>query len=321
MSGGITMSTADSAFNDKGIIFGDVGRIGGSTSLGIYSANSILLRPNSQTSASSYGLRISYDAITYNDNTIWHAGNDGSGSGLDSGLHLCGSRFYGKSDKPYHLVAEYVSASANTQLNFGITLLVRKFYPSDSNYSGILIIRCRYEASSTSPAFCSASWVVNNGLSTSDFIVSHKRVSGIVTVRLYAKRTGWGSYCFSKLDEGGWSTNEDDWSLYYASYSSAYAMASIPSDETQVTSQLVDISNRAASAVKLSTSRTINGSSFNGTANITIAPSLLISGDTIASQVGNQTSSYITVPYASNADTLDGQHLSYILNVNGSNNN
>lgn len=38
------------------------------------------------SSSTSQGLKIGYNSFTWKDNTIWHAGNDGSGSGLDADL-------------------------------------------------------------------------------------------------------------------------------------------------------------------------------------------------------------------------------------------
>ena len=64
-----------------------------------------------------------------------------------------------------------------------------------------------------------------------------------------------------------------------------------------------DLANRAT---KLNTARSINGTNFDGTANITIAPSLIIKGNTVASKVGNQTSTYITVPYATSSGNTTG---------------
>ena len=64
-----------------------------------------------------------------------------------------------------------------------------------------------------------------------------------------------------------------------------------------------DLANRAT---KLNTKRKINGVDFDGTTNITIAPSLIIKGNTVASKVGNQTSTYITVPYATSSGNTTG---------------
>lgn len=84
----IVVGKGTSAFNTPGIIFGDnSGRIGtsGDNSLGIFAGN-IVLRPGSLDASSGKGLYVSTTAITYNDNKVWHAGNDGSGSGLNSDL-------------------------------------------------------------------------------------------------------------------------------------------------------------------------------------------------------------------------------------------
>ena len=91
MTGGITMAVGSSAFNDKGILFGTgdtTCRVSSSNngSIGVYTAGSIYLRPGSATSASSYGVVIGSNSITYNDNKIWHAGNDGPTSGLNADL-------------------------------------------------------------------------------------------------------------------------------------------------------------------------------------------------------------------------------------------
>lgn len=90
MTGSLTMGTdSSSAFNSKGILFsGNVGRLSSSTSnIGMYSIGSIYLRPGCTTSAlSAYGVVIGTSSVTYNGNSIWHAGNDGPGSGLDADL-------------------------------------------------------------------------------------------------------------------------------------------------------------------------------------------------------------------------------------------
>lgn len=63
-------------------------RIGTDTggTLGIFAENKIVLRPNSKSSNSGKGVDIYDSRVTYNGYDIWHAGNDGSGSGLDADL-------------------------------------------------------------------------------------------------------------------------------------------------------------------------------------------------------------------------------------------
>ena len=64
-----------------------------------------------------------------------------------------------------------------------------------------------------------------------------------------------------------------------------------------------NVTGNASTATKLQTARKINGVSFDGSSDITLSPlSLPINGNTIAVNVGNQTSNYITVPYATNAN-------------------
>ena len=177
----------------------------------------------------------------------------------------------GKSDKPWHLVAEFTQSNASENINTGITLFVRKFTSANSTtkMQGILVIRCRYESGEATPSFYNVVWLVNNSLPVADFVVTYKRDNNIVTLRLYCRITGWVAYYFNKIDEGGWNSGIDSWTLYHALNNNAYAMENIPTDETQIASELVDISNNAASATKLKTARTINGTSFDGTANIT----------------------------------------------------
>lgn len=98
MTGALTLNGQQSnGFNGVGLIFkNNSGRIGtdSSNGLGIYAGGKVYLRPNSKDSNSGLGVVISSDSITYNDNKVWHAGNDGSGSGLDAdlldGVHLNG---------------------------------------------------------------------------------------------------------------------------------------------------------------------------------------------------------------------------------------
>lgn len=90
MLGALTLNGKQSgAFNSVGLLFKEnSGRIGTSNAndLGIYAGNNIFLKPNSLDESSNTGVVISNSYITYNGGKIWHAGNDGSGSGLDADL-------------------------------------------------------------------------------------------------------------------------------------------------------------------------------------------------------------------------------------------
>lgn len=86
MTGTLNMGSNDLVFNasDSGdIVFANAD---GTQKCRIYSnTNTLNLMPTSINSASA-GLVITNSMMTYKNNTIWHAGNDGSGSGLDADL-------------------------------------------------------------------------------------------------------------------------------------------------------------------------------------------------------------------------------------------
>nr|DAN28945.1 MAG TPA: Head fiber protein [Caudoviricetes sp.] len=96
MTGCLTLTSGSSAaYNKTALSFIKTGttteqaRIGtdASAGLGMYATGSIYLRPNVTLGVgSTNGLILSSSAITYNNNTVWHAGNDGAGSGLDADL-------------------------------------------------------------------------------------------------------------------------------------------------------------------------------------------------------------------------------------------
>ena len=91
---GIKLETSRTGSNAKGLFyrnFDKTGYIGGigmfSTGNGsIYRAHSAYIGWDNSPWDSAENLTISEDAFTYKNNKIWHAGNDGAGSGLDADL-------------------------------------------------------------------------------------------------------------------------------------------------------------------------------------------------------------------------------------------
>ena len=76
MTGAITMPTGSGALSATGIDFGTASHIGSAaSSLGLYSTGGIYICPGDGTLSATYGLAVAYDSITYNSNTVWHAGN------------------------------------------------------------------------------------------------------------------------------------------------------------------------------------------------------------------------------------------------------
>ena len=91
MTGDIKFNIASAAYNSNGLTWingtSNLTHIGSDSAggLGLYGTHNIYLRP-STGEGYTYGLVISKTDLTYNSNTVWHAGNDGSGSTLDADL-------------------------------------------------------------------------------------------------------------------------------------------------------------------------------------------------------------------------------------------
>ena len=70
MTGGITMTSGSSAFNDVGILFSNGGRIGGNLTggLGIYGSNGVYIRPNSTSNAGTDGIEVTANATMPGNN-------------------------------------------------------------------------------------------------------------------------------------------------------------------------------------------------------------------------------------------------------------
>ena len=91
---GLKLETSKTSANAKGLFFRNfdkTGYIGGigmfSTGNGsIYRAYNAYVGWDNSPWNSANNLTVSKDAFTYKNNKIWHAGNDGSGSGLDADL-------------------------------------------------------------------------------------------------------------------------------------------------------------------------------------------------------------------------------------------
>ena len=151
--------------------------------------------------------------------------------------HLSNGAAYprGKTDLPYHEVLTWNSKVTSAQINTCLSLMVSQFYQETD--AGILEIRCRWEAGSTSPSWYTGRWISRDSTVTdnSRFILTWKYDSstGIATLKLYCKITGWTSYNFTKISEHDWGTSRNLWTFNSALYSNAYTVASIPSNETQ----------------------------------------------------------------------------------------
>lgn len=174
--------------------------------------------------------------LKYKNNKVWHAGNDGAGSGLDAdlldgyhgpGLELNSIKRYCKVGNVSSSLSSYNVKFASCTLPDGavdsnITFYVEDCY-SELNKnlftrSGILQVRIRQNTNSNetiTASHPSLKWLLNNGVNTSDFkmyIDDNNKC-----VELWCNVLGpWNAVKFTVLSEGDRNSSKDKglWMLY-----------------------------------------------------------------------------------------------------------
>lgn len=194
---GIKLETSRNSSNAKGLFyrnFDKTGYIGGigmfSTGNGsIYRAYNAYVGWDNSPWDSANNLTVSKDAFTYKNNKVWHAGNDGSGSGLDADL-LDG----------YH--AGYKNGDLALYINFPkITDLISQgLLRSDYETVG-------YPTEDFLIALCK--WAINNYIGETSHVLLQGEitpaVSGWCVLNLYANdgkdnTTGLPKYCSGQVN-------------------------------------------------------------------------------------------------------------------------
>ena len=194
---GLKLETSKTSANAKGLFFRNfdkTGYIGGigmfSTGNGsIYRAYNAYVGWDNSPWDSANNLTVSKDAFTYKNNKIWHAGNDGSGSGLDADL-LDG----------YH--AGYKNGDLALYINFPkITDLISQgLLRSDYETVG-------YPTEDFLIALCK--WAINNYTGETSHVLLQGEitpaVSGWCVLNLYANdgkdnATGLPKYCSGQVN-------------------------------------------------------------------------------------------------------------------------
>lgn len=181
-------------------------------------------------------LAVGENRFLYKGNKVWHAGNDGSGSGLDAdtldgyhgpGLELNSIKRYCKVGSVSSSLSSYNVKFASCTLPNGavdsnITFYVEDCY-SELNKnlfvrSGILQVRIRQNTNSNetiTASHPSLKWLLNNGVNTSDFkmyIDDNNKC-----VELWCNVLGpWNVVKFTVLSEGDRNSSKDKglWVLY-----------------------------------------------------------------------------------------------------------
>ena len=194
---GLKLETSKTSANAKGLFFRNfdkTGYIGGigmfSTGNGsIYRAYNAYVGWDNSPWDSANNLTVSKDAFTYKNNKVWHAGNDGSGSGLDADL-LDG----------YH--AGYKNGDLALYINFPkITDLISQgLLRSDYETVG-------YPTEDFLIALCK--WAINNYTDETSHVLLQGEitpaVSGWCVLNLYANdgkdnTTGLPKYCSGQVN-------------------------------------------------------------------------------------------------------------------------
>lgn len=196
-SDGLKLETSKTSANAKGLFFRNfdkTGYIGGigmfSTGNGsIYRAYNAYVGWDNSPWDSANNLTVSKDAFTYKNNKVWHAGNDGAGSGLDADL-LDG----------YH--AGYKNGNLALYINFPkITDLISQgLLRSDYETVG-------YPTEDFLIALCK--WAINNYIGETSHVLLQGEitpaVSGWCVLNLYANdgkdnATGLPKYCSGQVN-------------------------------------------------------------------------------------------------------------------------
>lgn len=210
-------------------------------------------------------------------NKVWHAGNDGSGSGLDADL-LDGWHGVGTSGSVLRKSGYVTSSTAGLSSYWGklasfswsgqyddqdITLYLHSAY---NGWYGIVALRGRW----TSATSVLASVKIISGNISPDALRLYYDPSSVSgTLELWCNVGGqYNVFNAVVLSETRRTTEETGRvTLYRNLFSTAQTLPS----RSYVIGEYVGIKNNAASATQLQTARQINGTNFNGTANITTA--------------------------------------------------
>lgn len=194
---GIKLETSRNSSNAKGLFyrnFDKTGYIGGigmfSTGNGsIYRAYNAYVGWDNSPWDSANNLTVSKDAFTYKNNKIWHAGNDGSGSGLDADLLDGYHAGYKNGD-----LALYINFPKITDL-ISQGLLRSDYETVDYPTEDFLIALCK--------------WAINNYTDETSHVLLQGEitpaVSGWCVLNLYANdgkdnTTGLPKYCSGQVN-------------------------------------------------------------------------------------------------------------------------
>lgn len=266
-------------------------------------------------------------------NKVWHAGNDGSGSGLDADL-LDGYHISNLMTGGWTRFTTYVYDATNGLRNYSYRI-------GNLNTNGDAILRIRVCDDINYPSY--SEWTLrmafNSQYTPIVTLVPNTPCDITLTVYVDSSRylwiqcnAAWTSYMEYKIEHqyGAVLITSNPSRVEKSPANVAYTIVNFGSTRNGIahksythwaSTYVGSLSGNATSATRLQTARTINGTSFDGTGNIVTsywgtARTLSLTGNATGSVSMNGSSNVsmsVNVNYASsagNADTVDGYNAS-----------
>lgn len=176
--------------------------------------------------------------------------------------------------KPYHLIGE-IETGERDQNSKQITFKVTQTYcgtGAEDASSGILLVTTRNHNGSPLSDLRAGSdikWENCQGIDPNNFYLLMIYRDTKPVYQLYVKENkAYQRYRFTVIDEGAsFTPYKNTWKLYNSGDNSGFS--ELPANEFVIQSRIETIDNNVKTATKLQTGRTINGTTFDGSANIT----------------------------------------------------
>ena len=279
---------------------------------------------NSMVSVSTDGLWFTDTSSTAKKYKVWHAGNDGSGSGLDAdlldGLHYSSFESYrvvqinasSLNQNTWYPVTMAIGNSQQTRIRIeGNTSANASWNPRADKYMALIL---DYTVNGSSWGWTDARRVIYQymeGAGTSSCLRGLGQLTNSSTEYVFVRGGAVYKFYVSRFITPVLRT-----STYTVSEQSVSPTTTAPAAISRTNALITD---NVYSATQLQTARTINGTAFNGTSNIVTsywgtARTLSLTGNATGSVSMNGSSNVsmsVNVNYATsagNADTLDGVH-------------
>ena len=269
-------------------------------------------------------LAVSGSTATVSGNKVWHAGNDGSGSGLDAdlldGLHYSSFESYrvvqinasSLNQNTWYPVTMAIGNSQQTRIRIeGNTSANASWNPRADKYMALIL---DYTVNGSSWGWTNVQRVIYQymeGAGTSSCLRGLGQLTNTSTEYVFVRGGAVYNFYVSRFITPVLRT-----STYTVGEQSVSPTTTAPAVISRTNALITD---NVYSATQLQTARTINGTAFNGTSNIVTsywgtARTLSLTGNATGSVSMNgsaNVSMSVNVNYATsagNADTLDGLH-------------